>query len=77
MEPSTPRPALITDDLTESKRKKRKTSKYEKKDRSRLQYILAKYRKLQKKLLDGGCIEDPDPYVETYIFYCFKGELVD
>ena len=40
-------------------------------------YVMYKYRKRQRQLLENDDIEDPDPYVPTYVFYCFTGTLKD
>lgn len=39
----------------------------------KLYYVLRKYRKMQQELLGSDCIDDPDPFVPTYVFYCFTG----
>jgi hypothetical protein len=38
-------------------------------------YVLNKFRKRQILLLMDEDIEDPNPYLPTYIFYCFTGNL--
>jgi hypothetical protein len=32
--------------------------------------VVSKYRRKQRKLLDDSTESDPDPYDETYVFYC-------
>ncbi len=51
--------------------------KYDKKDYGRMYYVMKKFRNRQKILLGSEDIEDPDPYMPTYIFYCFQGDLED
>ena len=41
-------------------------------DKQKAAYVLRKWRKKQRKLLGKTDIEDPDPFVETYVFYCFN-----
>jgi len=48
-----------------------------KQERRRAGYVLTKYRAKQKALLSNVFDEDPDPYVATYVFYCFTGILTD
>lgn len=50
---------------------------HSKQERRRSSYILTKYRAKQKALLDNVVNEDPDPYVASYIFFCFTGTLTD
>ena len=47
--------------------------KYEKTEHSKMYYIMKKFRNRQMVLLDTDDIEDPDPFVPTYIFFCFTG----
>jgi hypothetical protein len=86
---STPKPELIVDDLDsppalhtqrtvdQSKRFPKLTPR----SKRRIRYILTKYREKQKKMLDkvykDPDYDDPDPYDETYLFYCFTGTLED
>ena len=42
---------------------------------NKMLYVLNKYRKRQILLLMDEDIEDPNPYLPTYIFYCFTGNL--
>lgn len=51
--------------------------KYSKAEYARTYYVMKKFRNRQKVLLDAEDIEDPDPFYPTYLFYCFKGTLVD
>lgn len=39
-------------------------------EKQRVSYVLHKWRKKQRKLLDQKDIEDPNPFDETYVFYC-------
>lgn len=39
-------------------------------EKQRVSYVLHKWRKKQRKLLGKKDIEDPDPFTETYVFYC-------
>lgn len=36
--------------------------------------VVSKYRRKQRRLLDGDSDSDPDPYDPDYIFFCLKGE---
>lgn len=80
------RPTLDVDNLSSSaslrvKRRrlldKRIRALHTKRERRRATYILTKYRAKQTALLSNVFDEDPDPYVATYIFYCFTGTLTD
>lgn len=72
------RPTLDIDNLSSSRdlkderrlRLKRIIRKFTKDDKAALHAVLHKFRRRQKKLLDGGYESDPDPYEETYVFYC-------
>ena len=44
---------------------------------NKMLYVLNKFRKRQILLLMDEDIEDPNPYLPTYIFYCFTGNLED
>lgn len=48
--------------------------KYNKVDYARMYYIMKKFRTRQRILL-GEDKSDPDPFMPTYIFYCFTGNL--
>ena len=86
---STPKPELIVDDLDSppALRKQREDDlkkRYPKltpRTKRRIRYILTKFREKQKKMLDkvykDPDYDDPDPYDETYLFYCFTGTLED
>lgn len=86
---STPKPEVIVDDLDSppALRKQREDDlkkRYPKltdRHKRRIRYILTKYREKQKKMLDkvykDPDYDDPDPYDETYLFYCFTGSLED
>lgn len=73
IDPESPVPALL--------RKMRRIEmakripKYEKKDYAKMYRVMKKFRRKQMELLEADDIEDPDPYVPTYIFYCFTGKL--
>lgn len=85
MEISTPKPTLDVTNLDTRtsllkrrlKEYKRRIPKFDKYDRREIAYILHKFRKKQRKMLDSRNIEDPDPYDCTYVFYCFQGVLED
>ena len=79
MEDSTPRPALDLDKMHGSRPRPRKRNvlHFEKKDQRRAAYVVNKFRNIQRKMLNDGDIEDPDPYASSYIFYCFQGVLED
>lgn len=51
--------------------------KYNRKDYGKMYYVMKKFRERQRDLLEKENIEDPDPYMPTYIFYCFQGRLDD
>lgn len=40
-------------------------------------HVLRKFRNRQRILLETDDIEDPDPFMPTYIFYCFTGNRKD
>jgi hypothetical protein len=81
---STPKPELNVDDLDcpsalQLQRIldfKKRFPKLTDRDKRRIRYIMTKFRAKQKKMLDEG-YDDPDPYDETYLFYCFTGTLED
>lgn len=74
------KPTLDVDNLEDHKvvEKRRKTWKrhlksalyISKNDKQKVAYVLHKWRKKQRELLGQKDIEDPDPFVETYVFYC-------
>ena len=68
----TPRPT-INPELPQMHRKRKPIAKYN----QQVSYIVNKFRKRQMVLLDTDDIEDPDPFMPTYIFYCFTGKLED
>ncbi len=85
MEPSSPimeRPTIDvktrSDDKLTKKRKKawkhflKEVLDIPKKDRKKAASVLHKWRKKQRELLDNDNIEDPDPFVQTYVFYCLN-----
>ena len=86
---STPKPELNVDDLdcpsTLQLQRildfKKRFPKLTDRHKRRIRYILTKFRAKQKKMLDEGYndpdYDDPDPYDETYLFYCFTGTLED
>lgn len=39
-------------------------------EKQRASYVLDKWRRKQRHLLDKKDIEDPDPFAKTYVFYC-------
>ena len=47
--------------------------KYNKIDYGKVYYVMRKFRNRQRVLLDRDDIADPDPFLPSYIFYCFKG----
>lgn len=82
---NTPRPTIETDlptapEKLQSQRRrqhKERMPPLTPKERSRMCYIVTKFRNKQTALLGGDYSSDPDPYCPTYIFYCFQGELED
>lgn len=53
---------------------KKRIPKYEGSDYAKMYRVMKKYRDKQEELLEGvDC--DPDPFVPTYVFYCFQGNL--
>ena len=78
-EDMTPRPDIDPESPRVSARERYKEFKkllpnYDKKDYGKMYYVMKKFRDRQRDLLDGEDIEDPDPFVPTYIFYCFQGK---
>jgi hypothetical protein len=76
----TPRPEIDPESPRTSSRERykefsKRLPKYDKNDYGKMYYTLKKFRNRQRVLLDDDDIEDPDPYVPTYIFYCFQGNL--
>jgi hypothetical protein len=55
---------------------KKRIPKYEGSDYAKMYRTMKKYRDKQEELLDGAD-SDPDPFVPTYIFYCFQGKIDD
>lgn len=51
--------------------------KYSRIEYRKMYYVMKKFRNRQKLLLDSDDIDDPDPFVSTYLFYCFTGKLED
>lgn len=49
--------------------------KYDKISYMKMYHIMKKFRTRQRILLDSDDIEDPDPFMPTYIFYCFQGKF--
>lgn len=47
-----------------------------KEDRARISYVVNKYRKKQRKMMEDDDIEDPNPYAASYVFYCLEAEPV-
>lgn len=39
-------------------------------ERKQSREVVSKYRRKQKRRLSGSSDSDPDPYNETYVFYC-------
>lgn len=75
IDPESPVPALLRK-MRRIEMSKR-MPKYDKKDYAKMYRVMKKYRAKQIDLLEDNDIEDPDPYVPTYVFYCFKGKLGD
>lgn len=74
MTPSTytPRPVI---DLEEGgmdlyKKRQKELMKRLPKQSRQAQYVVNRYRTLQRGLLKSSNIEDPNPYNKGYIFYC-------
>lgn len=86
---STPKPEINVDDLDcptalrtqRSVEFKKRFPKPTNRHKRRIRYILTKFRAKQKEMLDkvykDAEYDDPDPYDETYLFYCFTGTLED
>jgi hypothetical protein len=86
---STPKPEINVDDLDcptalRTQREddlKKRFPKPTNRHKRRIRYILTKFRAKQKEMLDkvykDAEYDDPDPYDETYLFYCFTGTLED
>ena len=75
VDPESPVPSLLRK-IRRNEMAKR-IPKYNKKDYAKMYRVMKKYRSKQMDLLEDDDIEDPDPYVPTYVFYCFKGKLED
>jgi hypothetical protein len=78
----TPRPQIdlnspCADRKTREKEFLKLFPKYSKTEYARTYYTLRKFRNRQKVLMDNENIEDPDPFYPSYLFYCFKGKLLD
>lgn len=80
----TPRPSIDPESPVPSLLRKmrrnellKRIPKYEKKDYAKVYRTMKKYRTKQIMLLEDEDIEDPDPYVPTYVFHCFTGKLED
>jgi hypothetical protein len=76
----TPKPTIDLESPRASHRERYKEfvkllPKYDKKDYGRMYYVMKKFRNRQRVLLDKDDIEDPDPFMATYIFYCFQGRI--
>lgn len=81
-EDMTPRPEIDLESPRVSARERYKEfkkllPKYEKKDYGKMYYTMKKFRDRQRDLLEKEDVEDPDPYMPTYVFYCFQGKLED
>jgi hypothetical protein len=82
MDDETPKPTIDLDSPRGDHKEREKEflkllPKYNKVDSGKLYYVMRKFRNRQKVLLDTHDIEDPDPFYPTYLFYCFKGKLID
>jgi len=82
MEEDTPKPSIDPDSPRADKSTREKEfqklfPKQSKVDYMKIYYIVNKYRKRQRILLDAQDIEDPDPFLPSYIFYCFKGKMIE
>lgn len=73
-----PRPTLDVTELESPKTLLRKRKRLireaikatlSKKDRRKCREVLSRYRRKQRRL-SGSSESDPDPYDETYVFYC-------
>lgn len=78
----TPRPTIEIDSLNANYKERQKEflkmfPKYSKVDYGKMYYTMKKFRNRQRVLLHTNDIEDPDPFFPTYLFYCFKGKLLD
>lgn len=82
MDDETPKPTIDPNspraDHKEREKEFRKLfPKYNKVDYGKMYHIMKKFRNRQRVLLDTDDIEDPDPFMPTYLFYCFQGKLED
>jgi hypothetical protein len=73
------RPTLDIDDLRSDEKRRKDWKKHmknilyiSKNDKQKVAYVVHKWRKKQRELLGKKDIEDPDPFVETYVFYCLN-----
>jgi hypothetical protein len=75
----TPRPTLVVNggsrsraEMMEIRVHVKHVLAYSKEEESQIRKILAKYRRKQTRKL-GHQDDDPDPYDQSYIFYCLNG----
>ena len=78
-EDMTPRPSIDPESPRGNYRErdtefKKLLPKYDSIAYRKMYYIMKKFRNRQRVLLDDEDIEDPDPFLPTYIFYCFQGD---
>lgn len=57
--------------------KKRLRKLHDKEEQKRMSHAVQIYRTLQHELLSKKEAQDPDPFVPSYIFYCFTGTLTE
>ena len=75
MDDETPRPTIDVDSpRVDHPDIYKEFIKYNKVDYARMYYIMKKFRTRQRILL-GEDKSDPDPFMPTYIFYCFTGSV--
>lgn len=78
MDEETPKPSIDPESpRADTKRRRIEFMKLLPKQDRRTYYMVNKFRKRQRVLLDMDDIEDPDPFYPTYIFYCFQGKNVN
>jgi hypothetical protein len=73
----TQKPTIDPESPVSNRKAVKRIPKYEGRDYQRMYYVMKKYRTLQTELLDEDEWDDPDPFIPTYIFYCFTGSMED
>jgi hypothetical protein len=75
-----PRPTLDVTNLDSPRtllKKRRRAMKRAMHRSTKASSVVSKYRRKQRRLLDGDSDSDPDPYDSEYIFFCLEGVRED